>query len=106
MSDFNKPLDEWVEEEVKVPSYEVKFDKGKPTHIEETEVTRKIKTIYTKVVPVKMSCKDMKHNWYMLDKRKHIAACTNCIKHRYLRAIYETIKDGKIIDRDTGEQFD
>lgn len=108
MSDFNKPLNEWLEEDVEVPVFEAKFDKkGNIEGIEKGTATRHIKTMYTRSDPVKMCCADRTHQWFMSDKRRHIASCRKCTKSRFLRAIYEHIDlDEHIRDRITGEIFD
>lgn len=112
MSDdkFPKPLDQWVDEEVEVPVMTAVHDRrGNIVGIKQSTAKRKVKTIYTKAEPRAVACAQGKHNWFMKDRHKHIAACKNpgCTKHRYLRAIFETIdKEGHIIDRDTKQIID
>lgn len=106
MPDMPK-LDTWMEEPVEVPSFQAVVNKkGDVVGIEKGTTTKYIKTIYSKVEPKKMSCADRQHFWVMTDKHRHIASCRNCTKNRFLRAVYEAIKEGHIIDRETGILID
>lgn len=112
MSDtFDKPLDTDITETVEVerpavvptkdtdangnPRFEIKTVKDK------IEVT----TRYTRVTPQFFSCKVGEHKWLM-DLHTHVAKCQLCTKARFLRAVYETIREGHIVDRDTGQLID
>lgn len=104
---FDKPLNEWTTEDVEVPIIQVKTDDdGKIVGVEKKTETRQVKTMYSEVKPQKFECAKGSHDWFMSDRHKHIASCRNCPKNRFLRAVYETIKNGKIVDRDSGIVID
>ena len=79
---------------------------GKVTGFKKTIKKAIQKVHYSKLSePVQMSCSDKKHNWFIPDVHNHTASCRNCKQKRFIRAIFERVKDGKILDRDTGEQI-
>ncbi len=103
MSEFKKPVGEWIDEYQEVEKLDFIIDEANKT-IKPKLTTKKvpIKTQYLKTTESSIDCGNMNHNYYMLDRHKHIAKCRNCAKHRFLRAVYETINsEGHIIDRKT-----
>jgi len=100
---FDKPLNTWIEEEIEIPSMEPIIDKrGNVAGVKQRTTKATRKTHYSKLSdPQKMSCFEKDHSWYIPDPHIHIAHCKNCVKKQYLRAVFEKIVDGKIIDRDT-----
>lgn len=103
---FDKPLGEIVTEyrEVEQSAYVV----DKDGQIREEKIKRRIpeQVIYTKAKPKFFTCKSGEHVWEMIDRHQYLASCRNCPKHRYLRADRETIKDGHIVERETGRVID
>jgi hypothetical protein len=105
---FDKPVDQWTDEQREIERTYIDFDSktGKLT-LDRKKTIEKVPTLYTRMGDLQgVSCADGQHTWYMEDRHKHIAACHKCTKHRFLRAVYETIVDGHIIDRDTKEIID
>lgn len=107
-NEFNKPLNQWVEDEIEVPSYEPKLNK-KEKRIEFTKTTKKVtrKTMYVNSIPRKFSCADG-HKYFCLDKKKYIFKCINrgCDWHIVARPIdykYDQ-KTKDLFNRHTGEQ--
>lgn len=104
LKDFPYPLNTPIrtEEEIEkvVPvineaTKKISFEKEK----EKVEVT----TTYHYSKPERLSCKKGNHQWYMKDKKRWIASCPNCMKNLFLSPLTQTIKDGKIISRETEE---
>lgn len=101
---FDKPVGEWIEEEIEVPTFEAEVDnKGKVVGLKKTVKKMVEKTRYDEVPFKKFSCASGDHYWTMRDKRKHVAGCTKCTKNLFVQPIKHKIKDGKILDRDTGQ---
>ena len=104
---FDKPLNREIEEEREVIYPKFSFGKdGKPKLEQGTKVIKERVKYVEMGGARKFSCNDGQHQYFMLDRHKHIAKCENCTKHRYLRAAYETIKFGHIIDRETNTIID
>lgn len=107
MTQYPFKLDEWADEQIDVPTFTAKTDKhGNFQGVEQTTTKKTVKTMYSRVPETKLSCATGTHKWFMEDKHKGVAGCKKCIKHRFLRPIYEFIKDGHICDRDTLEILD
>lgn len=101
-------LDAWKDEEKEVSHNVVVFNPEK-NRLSVEKVTKKvvIPTLYTRVGnAMPATCAVGEHDWFMEDRHKHIAACHNCPKHRFLRAVFEYIEDGHIYDRDTDTLID
>lgn len=104
---FDKPLDQDVTEYKEVER--VAFDYNPTTkQIRPKVVKEKVGEVvrYTKGELKKLSCERGKHEYFMEDRHRHIAACKNCPKHLFLRAAYETIISGQVINRNTKELID
>jgi hypothetical protein len=112
MPDFPHPLDTDIVEEQEIERQQIVpdgQDEFGRLRFKTEKVKEKVQVItrYTKAEPKFLSCKDGHHHWEMIDRHKHIAKCKDCPKHRFLRAVYETIdKDGHIVDRDTNMIID
>lgn len=112
MSDFDRPLDTDLIEEREVERLAIIPDGRNPDgtpRFKVDTVKEKVqeRVRYTKATPKPFSCKDGKHRWKMVDRHQHLAACTKCLKRRFLRAAYETIdREGHIIDRETKRIID
>ena len=104
---FDKPLNQVVTEyqEVERNAFEVNGETGE-VNIRRVKDRVPIKSIYTKATPQTFTCGKGKHSWIMIDRHKHLAKCQNGVQHRFLRAVWETIKDGHIVDRETGQIID
>lgn len=101
------PLDTWIEEEVEIPSFETEVDKrGNVVSVKPSTRKGTVKTIYSNPTPEKLSCPVGKHDYRITDKHKHIASCPNCMKNRYIRPVFENIRDGHIYSLDSGELID
>lgn len=105
---FDKPLGEWVEEEKEMPVFEAVLNKkGEVVGLKEGSRKVKQKMLYSQVgQPEKVSCKPNHHDYYIPDPHVHVAHCRNCSKRKFIRAIFEQVKDGKILNRDTQHQID
>jgi hypothetical protein len=106
MTKFDKPIGEWISEEVDVAVIEPVIKDGKVVGVH--HATKKVpqRTMYTKASESKVDCGDKQHDWYIPDRHNHVAFCRNCKKRRFIRAVYERVIDGKILNRDTSEQID
>lgn len=104
---FDKPLDVFIDEKIEVPSFNIKTDaKGNFQGVEQGTTTKTVKTMYSHIPETKLSCATGTHQWFMEDKHKGVAGCKQCLKHRFLRPVYEYLKDGHIYHRDTHELLD
>jgi hypothetical protein len=102
VSDFPHPLDEWITEEreqdVLVPILD---KKGNVQGLEKKKQTVIQKIQYTQAVDKTIDCGNFKHFWTIPDPHVHTAFCNNCSKRRMIRAVFEKVVDGKILNRDT-----
>lgn len=100
MSDkFEKPLNQWVEEDVPVQRNEVDLSTGKVTTVTRMEKQR---TMYIDAPKQKYRCRDGEHVFYVRDKHKWIFSCNKC---PFSRKVYPTtyrFVDGKLIHKITG----
>lgn len=105
-NDFPKPLDIDIEEPVEIATYDPVIKNGKVVGLEQGKRTVTQKVRYTKLSePQKITCTPMNHEWYIPDKHVHLAHCKGCKKRQFIRAVFEKVVDGKIVDRDSGEQL-
>lgn len=104
-NDFNKPTDQWIDETREIEHEVYVFEDGKPQkkRIKET-IHEKVK--YIKAERKKFVCASGQHDYFMMDRNKHVARCNKCSKHKFLFASSQTIKNGRIVDRFTGQVFD
>lgn len=107
MSDFPHKLNEWVEEEKEIPTFDPIVDKkGNITGVKEGIRKVSEKVMYTQLsTPQILSCNELQHYWFIKDRHSHIAHCKKCKKRQFIRAVYEQVRDGKILNRDTQEQI-
>jgi hypothetical protein len=104
---FDKPLDEWVEEEIEIPVIEPVLNKKmEVVGLKHSKRKASQRTIYTQSKEERISCSKGQHNWHIPDKHDHVAHCYNCTKKRMIRAVYERVTGGKILDRSTGDLID
>lgn len=80
---FDKPLNEWVEEEVEIPSFEPVVNE-QAERVEFRQTTRKAtrKTYYAKSEARKLLCSSGDHFFYPKDKKKSIFVCNKCSFHK------------------------
>jgi len=77
MPNFDKPLNEWVEEEVEIPSFEpVVNEEHKRVEFRQTMKKATRKTYYAKSEPRQLICNE--HFFYPEDKKKALFACNKC----------------------------
>lgn len=102
---FNKPLNQWIEEEVEMPVFtpEVNEDEGR---VEFTQTTKKVKqkTFYSDSPPRRVVCAN--HEYICLSKPKSLFKCTKCDWNRIaLPVTYRYNPETKeLIHRETGEK--
>lgn len=103
----NIPLNEWVTEEKEIDVMIPTVDK-KGMVIGMEKGVRKVeeRVQYTQAHEHQIDCGAMKHDWYIPDIHTHVAFCHTCSKRRPIRAVYEMVKDGKFLNRDTGVRID
>lgn len=99
---FDRPLDEWVDEEREVERLAVEDDGNGKFKVKPIKIKVNVPTRYTRATFNSNICKSGKHIWVMPNKNKHVANCTNCPKFRNIRAAFEYIdQDNHIRDRDS-----
>lgn len=80
---FDKPLNQWIEDEVDVPTFEPQVNEAEG-RVEFTQTTKKVKrrTMYSDAKPTRIVCS--KHEYYCADKGKYLFKCRNagCQWHR------------------------
>lgn len=104
---FDKPIGEWVNEKVEVATLEPVFDKkGELSGLKQGTRIVNQRTIYTDTKERMIDCGNKKHDYHIPDRHNHVAVCRNCTKRRIIRAVYEMVRDGKVLNRDTKEQID
>ena len=105
MTDFPHKLNEWIEEEVDVPSTETVVNE-KENRVEFKQNTRKAtqKTIYLDSKPTRVICGD--HHYTCIDKAKYVFKCTKCDWHKIAFPVTYKFnpETGKLIHRETGIQ--
>lgn len=82
-NDFPHKTNEWIEEEVEIPSFEPVVNE-KMKRVEFRKTTRKAtrKTMYAHSEPRKLLCKSGEHFFYPKDKKKSLFACNSCGFHK------------------------
>lgn len=105
---FDKPLGEWIEEEVEMSSYAPILNrKQEVVGLKQVKKKVPLKTMYTQMSDAqKIDCGKGNHQWFIPDRNVHIAHCPNCKKKRMIRAVYDRIEDGKIYNQDSGLLLD
>jgi len=106
--DFKKPLDQYIEETQEVERPAASFN-PETQKVSVTKVKEKVRIVtrYTRASQYATICRAGTHSWTMLDKHKHIIACTGCPKRRFYRAAYEKIDPaGHLLERDSGILLD
>ena len=105
-SEFDKPLDTWIEEEVDIPSFEPIVNE-KENRVEFKRTTKKTlqKTFYSEGRSIRAVCAD--HHYLPVgSKGNYIFACTKCDWNRVAPPVsfkYDQ-ETGKLTRRHTGEQ--
>jgi hypothetical protein len=98
---FDKPIGEWIEEDVQVLKHKFDLEKKRVVSVYEME---KQKTMYINAPKEKYRCKNGEHEFVCIDKHKYIFSCTKC---QFCRKVYPTkymynSKTKKLIDKSTG----
>lgn len=104
--EFDKPLDTPIDEEVEVEriGFELSPD-GKSATAKRVKDKVKVKTVYSKKELYSNICSDYNHSWTVPNIHNWVAVCTQCPKRVYLNPLTQTVKDGKIINRSTGQHI-
>ncbi len=107
--DFKKPLDQYIDEHVEVERPTADYNPRTKTienfRMEKVKVS--VPTRYTKSSQYASICPNRQHSWHMIDKHRHIAACKQCVKRRFIHVAYECINsEGHLVDRDSGIRLD
>lgn len=106
MTQFDKPLNQWIEEEVKVnairPVMRQEGDKIR-TEYKSIETTQTQKSIYVESKERKIGCSKGHHDCFMEDRHKYIVGCNQCELHWKISPLHHDIKNGQIVFRDTGK---
>jgi beta-N-acetylglucosaminidase len=80
---FDKPLNEWVEEDVEVPVLTPEFDEKKKTvKIKRENQIFKQKTFYSNAPQRKVICAQGTHKFACTNKGKYIFKCVKCDFHK------------------------
>lgn len=106
MTTFDKPLGQWIEEDVKVNAIRpVITENGEDVKVEykTVETTQTQKSIYVESKERRIGCPKGRHNCYMEDKHKYIVGCNLCELHWKISPLHHDIKNGQIVFRDTGK---
>jgi hypothetical protein len=105
MKDYPFKLGEWIDEPVEITTVDPVLNaRGAVVGMKEGKRTVMQRTHYTELSePLRMSCNDLHHNWTIPDPHQHVAHCSKCRKKQLIRAVYERVVDGQILDRDTGQ---
>lgn len=101
---FDKPLNEWVEEEVMVREVVPEVDeKNNKVHLTYKDVPHQQKTMYVQPKTSIAKCEDGQHNWLCIDRHKYLFSCTKCPYRYKAFPITFDFKDGHLIHRVTGQ---
>lgn len=106
--DFDRPLDQWVDETREVDQPTAGFDPVTKTvrNVRTEKVKVAVPTRYTRTSVAATLCPSGEHQYRVIDKHRYVAACRQCPTRRFYRPAYETIKDGHFIDRATNSIID
>ena len=81
--EFNKPTNEWIEEDVEIKVVSPVFDpETKRVELKQESKMVKQKTFYSNSTPSRVVCKE--HIYVCLDKGKYHFKCTKCDWNRIL----------------------
>lgn len=96
-------INEWQDEEVEITTIDpVLNKKGEVVGLKQGTKKAVQRVRYSEMSkPRVMSCGDMEHDWHIPDKNVHTAHCRSCPKRKFIRAVFEQVKGGRIFDRDT-----
>jgi len=104
---FDKPTNEWIEEDVEIPMMTPKVNPEKG-RVEFTQSNKKAKrrTFYSDSPNKKMVCPEGSHVFYCIDKGKYIFKCKNCDWHKIAFPVtYKFNKEtGELIHRVTNKR--
>lgn len=103
--EFQKPLDQWLDEPQKVKGYDFKFNpENQSVKLEEKEETVHIKTMYTKSESVPFSCADGKHKWKVIDRHNYTVKCQHCPIYKRILPAFEFLDpEGHIRNRENNQ---
>lgn len=104
---FDKPIGQWIDEEVKVTSMRpVVSDYGGKTRVDfkAVETIENQKSIYIESKERQIGCAKDKHDWFMTDKNTYLVKCHFCELRRRISPLHHDIRDGKIIHLATGQE--
>ena len=99
---LDTPIDEEIE--IERTGFEVSPD-GKKAFPKTVTEKVKVKTIYTQKKLYSNICADYAHDWIVPDKHNWTAVCKNCPKRLFLDPLTQTVKEGKIVNRLTGQHI-
>lgn len=101
---FDKPVNEWIEEEVEIPSFEPRVNEAKK-RVEFVQATKKAtrKTYYASSPARKVICAGGQHKFRSLDIHKSLFKCRECDFHKIAYPVtYKFNQEtGKLIHRKT-----
>lgn len=104
MTDYPFPLDKKIEEKEEIEIVTPKIDpKTQKVEFEKEKKEVIYTTTYTIPIEKKLSCKKGEHEFYIKNPHNWVASCKKCYKNIYLNPLNMTIKNGKIVKRDTGD---
>lgn len=95
---FNKPLNQWVEEEIPITINEVDFDGSKVTLKQKIEMQSQ-KTMYFDAPRNTLSCEPQDHYYDPVDKHTYRVKCRNCMDSKFLIPAFQDLVEGKIVSR-------
>lgn len=100
---FDKPLDEWLEEDEEVDQVVNHFDPATQkvtTSIEKAKHRFKVK--YEKTSVDSIMCKEFEHYWYVMDRHNYLIRCKHCVLSKRIMPGLEYIdQNGHVRDKAT-----
>lgn len=107
MSEREYPtLDTPIDEEMEVERFQLELSPDrKSVTSRAVKETVKVKTIYSKKKLYSSICPNYHHNFIVPSIHDWTAVCTQCPKRFYLNPMSETVRDGKIVSRKSGQQI-
>ena len=99
---FNKPLDQWVEENKEIEATVPTLTKGKVEYVKK-KIKATERVMYTEPSIYSDFCAKKDHYWEVEDKHNYIFRCKKCRMKRRVYPLTYDFKDGKLIHRKSGE---
>jgi hypothetical protein len=90
-------LNEWVEEQIEVPSHEINPHTGE---VKKSTKVETVKSIYIDPPKQKLRCSD--HYFESIDIHRYLFACKKCSFTRQVFPTTYRYEDGKLINKETG----